>query len=57
MLSSLALDPTDTTGRTYYVTSKARQLLGYAPLVSFRDGAERTVDWLRTEGPRYFPTA
>ena len=37
--------------------SKARQLLGYEPSVSFRDGAERTVDWLRTEGPRYFPTA
>jgi nucleoside-diphosphate-sugar epimerase len=28
--------------------SKARQLLGYQPKVSFEDGLQRTVDWYRT---------
>jgi nucleoside-diphosphate-sugar epimerase len=26
---------------------KARALLGYAPIVSFEDGLEQTVDWYR----------
>ena len=30
--------------------SKARQLLGYEPKVSFEDGLKRTVDWYRTAG-------
>ena len=29
--------------------SRARQLLGYEPLVSFREGLQRTVDWYRAE--------
>ena len=28
---------------------RARQLLGYEPLVSFREGLQRTVDWYRAE--------
>ena len=30
--------------------SKARQILGYEPKVSFEDGLKRTVDWYRTAG-------
>ncbi len=30
--------------------SKARQMLGYEPKVSFEDGLKRTVDWYRTAG-------
>jgi nucleoside-diphosphate-sugar epimerase len=30
--------------------SKARQVLGYKPTVSFEDGLKRTVDWYRTAG-------
>jgi nucleoside-diphosphate-sugar epimerase len=30
--------------------SKARELLGYAPRVSFEEGLKRTVDWYRTAG-------
>ena len=30
--------------------SKARQILGYEPKVSFEDGLQRTVDWYRTAG-------
>jgi nucleoside-diphosphate-sugar epimerase len=30
--------------------SKARQVLGYEPKVSFEDGLKRTVDWYRTAG-------
>jgi nucleoside-diphosphate-sugar epimerase len=29
--------------------SRARQLLGYEPLVSFRDGLQRTIEWYRGE--------
>jgi nucleoside-diphosphate-sugar epimerase len=29
--------------------SKARQLLGYEPLVGLEEGLRRTVDWYRTE--------
>ena len=28
--------------------SRARELLGYVPLVDFREGLRRTVDWYRT---------
>ena len=28
--------------------SKARQVLGYQPKVSFEEGLRRTVDWYRT---------
>jgi UDP-N-acetylglucosamine 4-epimerase len=27
---------------------KARELLGYSPIVSFEDGLQRTIDWYRT---------
>jgi len=30
---------------------RARELLGYAPAVDFREGLRRTVDWYRTAGP------
>jgi UDP-N-acetylglucosamine/UDP-N-acetyl-alpha-D-glucosaminouronate 4-epimerase len=30
--------------------TRARELLGYEPTVSFEDGLRRTVDWYRTEG-------
>ena len=29
--------------------SRARQLLGYEPIVSFEEGLRRTVDWYRTQ--------
>jgi dTDP-glucose 4,6-dehydratase len=29
--------------------SRARQLLGYEPLVPFEDGLRRTVEWFRTQ--------
>jgi len=31
--------------------TRARTLLGYAPLVSFEDGLRRTVDWYPRDGP------
>jgi nucleoside-diphosphate-sugar epimerase len=31
--------------------TKARELLGYAPTVSFEDGLQRTVEWYRAEAP------
>jgi nucleoside-diphosphate-sugar epimerase len=30
--------------------SRARQLLGYEPIVPFQEGLRRTVDWYRTQG-------
>jgi UDP-glucose 4-epimerase len=30
---------------------RARELLGYAPAVDFREGLRRTVEWYRTAGP------
>lgn len=30
---------------------RARELLGYAPAVDFREGLRRTVEWYRTTGP------
>jgi nucleoside-diphosphate-sugar epimerase len=29
--------------------SRAQELLGYRPLVSFRDGLRQTVDWYRNQ--------
>jgi nucleoside-diphosphate-sugar epimerase len=29
----------------------ARELLGYRPIVDFREGLRRTVDWYRQEAP------
>ena len=34
--------------------TKARQLLGYEPTVEFEEGVRRTVEWLKTESPKYF---
>jgi nucleoside-diphosphate-sugar epimerase len=35
--------------RVVFNIDKSKQLLGYAPRVSFEDGMQRTAEWLRSE--------
>ena len=36
--------------------SKARERLGWAPTVTFADGLERTIEWLKGSLDAYRPT-